>query len=413
MKASDYIEESTRYLMGTYRRYPIVMRKGRGVKVWDTDDNEYLDFIGGIAANVLGHCHPKVVMALQKQAQRLLHVSNFFHIGPQTELARLLVENSFADKVFFCNTGTEANEAAIKLARKWSIEKHGHSGHSDHSDHSDHSEQSRIEIITSSLSFHGRTLGSLAATGQDALKKDFGPMPGGFIHVPFDDIEALRGAMGKNTCAVLLEPILGESGVIVPSPGYLREVRALCDEKGILMMLDEVQTGIGRTGKLFAYEHEGIEPDIMTLAKGLGGGIPIGALLATDNAAKAFKPGDHGSTFGGNPLACSASIATLKVVMDSGILLDQCKRMGAYLLDKLNDLKLKHPDKIKEVRGKGLLVGMELEFECADVVKACMARGVLLNCAAKNVVRFMPPLIVEEKDINEVVEALDNVLDQD
>ena len=398
MKASDYIEESSRYLMGTYRRYPIVMRKGRGVKVWDTDGNEYLDFVGGIATNVLGHCHPKVVMALQKQAQRLLHVSNYFHIGPQTDLARLLVENSFADKVFFCNTGTEANEAAIKLARKWSIEKHG---------------QDRIEIITADKSFHGRTLGSLAATGQDDLKKDFGPMPGGFKHVPFDDINALKETVDDNTCAVLLEPILGESGVIVPSSGYLKEVRALCDEKGLLMMLDEVQTGIGRTGTLFAYEHEGIEPDIMTLAKGLGGGIPIGAVLAINSAAAAFKPGDHGSTFGGNPLACAASIAALKTVMDSGILLDQCKRMGSYLLGKLEGLRKKHPDKIKEIRGKGLLVGMELNLECAEVVKACMARGVLLNCTAKNVVRFMPPLTVEEKDIDEVVETLDHVLDQD
>ncbi len=397
MKASDYIEESTRYLMGTYRRYPIVMRKGRGVKVWDTDNNEYLDFLGGIATNVLGHCHPKVVMAIQKQAQRLLHVSNFFHIGPQTELARILVENSFADKVFFCNTGTEAIEAAIKLARKWAIEKLG---------------PHRYGIITAERSFHGRTLGSLAATGQAKLKKGFGPMPEGFKHVPFNDIEAIRSSISEDTCAVMLEPILGESGVVVPSPGYLKEVRALCDELGLLMILDEVQTGMGRTGTLFAYEHEGIEPDIMALAKGLGGGIPIGAVLAKDGVAGAFKPGDHGSTFGGNPIACSASIATLNTVMDSGILLDQCKRMGSYLLGKLEGLKLKHPDRIKDVRGMGLLVGMELAFECADIVKACMARGVLLNCTDMNVVRFMPPLTVEEKDIDEVVETLDHVLDQ-
>ncbi len=397
MKASDYIEESTRYLMGTYRRYPIVMRKGRGVKVWDTDDNEYLDFLGGIATNVLGHCHPKVVMALQKQAQRLLHVSNFFHIGPQTELARILVENSFADKVFFCNTGTEAIEASIKLARKWALEKYG---------------PGRYGIITAERSFHGRTLGSLAATGQAKLKKDFGPMPEGFKHVPYNDIEAIRRAVSQDTCAVMLEPILGESGVVVPSPGYLKEVRALCDELGLLMILDEVQTGMGRTGTLFAYEHEGIEPDIMALAKGLGGGIPIGAVLAKDGVAGAFKPGDHGSTFGGNPLACSASIATLNTVMDSGILLDQCKRMGSYLVGKLENLKLKHPDKIKDVRGMGLLVGMELTSECAEIVKACMARGVLLNCADMNVLRFMPPLIVEENEIDEVVEALDHVLDQ-
>ncbi len=397
MKTSDYIEESERYLMGTYRRYPVVLRKGRGVKVWDRDDNEYLDFVGGIAANVLGHCHPKVVMAIQKQAQRLLHVSNYYHIGPQMELARLLVENSFANKAFFCNTGTEANEAAIKLARKWSIQMKG---------------PGRFEIITALKSFHGRTLGALAATGQEELKKDFGPMPEGFKHVPFDDINALKGAVSDKTCAIMLEPILGESGVVEPSPGYLKQVRALCDELGLLMILDEVQTGMGRTGKLFAYEHEGIAPDIMTLAKGLGGGVPIGAVLATSEAASAFKPGDHGSTFGGNPLACAASIATLKSVLDSGILLDQCNRMGTYLRDKLNDLKLKHPDMIKEIRGMGLLVAMELNEECADVVRACMARGVLLNCTAGSVIRFMPPLIVEEKDIDKVVETLDNVLDQ-
>ena len=397
MKTSDYIEESERYLMGTYRRYPVVLRKGRGVKVWDRDDNEYLDFVGGIAANVLGHCHPKVVMAIQKQAQRLLHVSNYYHIGPQMELARLLVENSFANKAFFCNTGTEANEAAIKLARKWSIQMKG---------------PGRFEIITALKSFHGRTLGALAATGQEELKKDFGPMPEGFKHVPFDDINALKGAVSDKTSAIMLEPILGESGVVEPSPGYLKQVRALCDELGLLMILDEVQTGMGRTGKLFAYEHEGIAPDIMTLAKGLGGGVPIGAVLATSEAASAFKPGDHGSTFGGNPLACAASIATLKSVLDSGILLDQCNRMGTYLRDKLNDLKLKHPDMIKEIRGMGLLVAMELNEECADVVRACMARGVLLNCTAGSVIRFMPPLIVEEKDIDKVVETLDNVLDQ-
>jgi len=397
MKTSDYIEESERYLMDTYRRYPVVMRKGRGVKVWDRDDNEYLDFVGGIAANVLGHCHPKVVMAIQKQAQRLLHVSNYYHIGPQMELARLLVENSFANKAFFSNSGTEANEAAIKLARKWSIQMKG---------------PGRFEIITALKSFHGRTLGALAATGQEELKKDFGPMPEGFKHVPFDDINALKEAVSDKTCAIMLEPILGESGVVAPSPGYLKQVRALCDELGLLMILDEVQTGMGRTGKLFAYEHEGIAPDIMTLAKGLGGGVPIGAVLATSEAASAFKPGDHGSTLGGNPLACAASIATLKAVLDSGILLDQCNRMGTYLVGKLNDLKLKHPDMIKEIRGMGLLVAMELNEECADVVRACMARGVLLNCTAGSVVRFMPPLIVEEKDIDKVVETLDNVLDQ-
>jgi predicted acetylornithine/succinylornithine family transaminase len=395
MKASDYIEDSANYLMDTYRRYPVVMRKGRGLSVWDTDDRQYIDFVGGVATNVLGHCHPKVVMALQKQAQRLLHVSNFYHIGQQAELAKLLVENSFADKVFFCNTGTEANEAAIKLARKWSITNHG---------------PERFEIITALSSFHGRTLGSLAATGQENLKKDFGPMPEGFTHVPFNDIDALSNAISDRTAAILLEPILGEAGVVVPSPGYLKDVRTLCDKAGILLILDEVQTGLGRTGTLFAYEQEDITPDIMTLAKGLGGGIAIGAMLASDQVADAFKPGDHGSTFGGNPLACAAAAATLNTVLDSGILIDQCKRMGDYLTGELDRLKKKYPQEIKEVRGRGLLIGMQMSHECADIVKACMEHGVLLNCTALNVIRFMPPLIVEQQHIDKVVDVLDTVL---
>lgn len=383
--------------MDTYRRAPIVLRKGRGVKVWDTDGKEYIDFVGGIASNILGHCHPKVVMALQKQAQRLLHVSNLYHIGPQSDLGVLLVKNSFADKVFFCNTGTEANEGAIKLARKWSIENHG---------------PERFEIITATRSFHGRTLGSLAATGQDKLKQGFGPMPEGFVHVDYDDPKAIEDAINQNTCAVMLEPILGESGVVVPSPDYLKKVRAICDDKGLLLILDEVQTGMGRTGTLFAYQQEGITPDIMTLAKGLGGGIPIGAILATNKVAAAFKPGDHGSTFGGNPLACAAALATLKTVLDSGILLDQCRRMGRYLTSKLDDLKEKYPTKVIEVRGRGLLCSIKIKSECADLVQACIARGVLVNCTSQDVVRLMPPLIVTQKDIDDVVDTLNQVIKQ-
>ncbi len=395
MSAKYTPEDSARYLMNTYNRFPVMLRKGRGVKVWGSDGREYLDFVGGVAANVLGHCHPKVVVAIQKQAQRLLHVSNLYHIEPQIKLAKFLVEHSFADKAFFCNSGAEANEAAIKLARKHAREN---------------ALVDKYEIITALDSFHGRTLGSLAATGQKKLHKGFEPITPGFRHVPFDDVEALENAVTARTCAVMLEPIQGESGVRVPSPGYLKEVRRICDEHGLLLMLDEVQTGMGRTGKLFAYEHFGVTPDVMTLAKGLGGGFPIGAMLATEKVAASFKPGDHGSTFGGNPLASAAALATLEALLDGGFVLDQCNRMGEYLEARLNALKGEFSSVILEVRGLGLLVGMELARDCGPVVTACMEKGLLINCAAGSVLRFMPPLIVQESDIDQMAGVLEEVL---
>jgi len=389
------LEDSTLYLMDTYRRFPLVLRKGRGVSVWGADGKEYLDFVGGVATNVLGHCHPRVVVALQKQAQRLLHVSNYFHIEPQIRLAKFLVQHSFAARAFFCNSGTEANEAAIKLARKYALENMGPDRH---------------EIITAINSFHGRTMGSLAATGQEKFHQGFGPMLPGFSHVPFNDAEALKQAVTPRTCAVMLEPVQGESGVRVPDPDYLMRVRGICDENGLLLILDEVQTGIGRTGRLFAHEHFGITPDIMTLAKGLGGGVPIGAMLATAEVAKAFRPGDHGATFGGNPLVCAAALATMETLLDGGFLLDQCRRMGSYLLGRLEGIKQEFSSMVVEVRGMGLLVGMELARDCGPVVEACMERGLLINCAAGNVLRFMPPLIVQEKDIEKMAGILEEVL---
>lgn len=389
------LEDSVLYLMDTYRRFPLVLRKGRGVSVWGADGKEYLDFVGGVATNVLGHCHPRVVVAIQKQAQRLLHVSNYFHIESQTRLAKFLAQQSFAARAFFCNSGTEANEAAIKLARKYAGENMGPDRH---------------EIITALNSFHGRTLGSLAATGQEKFHQGFGPMLPGFKHVPFNDAEALKQAVTPRTCAVMLEPVQGESGVRVPDPDYLKRVRGICDENGLLLILDEVQTGVGRTGKLFAHEHFGITPDIMTLAKGLGGGVPIGAMLATAEAAKAFRPGDHGATFGGNPLVCAAALATLETLLDGGFLLDQCRRMGSYLMDRLEGIKKEFSSTVVEVRGMGLLVGMELSRDCGPVVEACMERGLLINCAAGNVLRFMPPLIVQEKDIDKMAGILEEVL---
>jgi len=395
MEMKKYFDESSRYIMNTYGRYPIVLRKGRGMKVWSSDGKEYLDFVAGVAVNILGHCHPRVVVAIQKQAQRLIHVSNYYYIEPQIKLAKLLVENSFADKVFFCNSGAEANEAAIKLARKYAKEQ----GNPD-----------RFEIITALNSFHGRTLAALTATGQEKIQKGFEPLVPGFKYVPFNDINALRKTITDDICAVLLEPIQGEGGVNLPDQDYFRQVRDLCDEYNILLILDEVQTGMGRTGKLFAYEHFDIKPDIMTIAKGLGGGVPIGAMLATDKVANAFQPGNHASTFGGNPLVCAAAVATIETLLEDGFLLDQCNRMGSYFIEKLEGLRTKFPRLIKDIRGKGLLLGMELTQPGDLIVKACLEKGVLINCTTGNVLRFIPPLIVHRKEIDQLVDILNGVL---
>jgi predicted acetylornithine/succinylornithine family transaminase len=397
MNPKHLMEESDQCIMNTYARYPLLLNKGRGTLVWGADGTEYLDFVGGIATNILGHCHPKVVVALQKQAQRLIHTSNLYYTETQIELAMLLVEHSFASKVFFCNSGAEANEAAIKLARKYASENMG---------------PGKYEIITAERSFHGRTLAALTATGQEKFHEGFAPLVEGFSYVPFNDIDALERAITDKTCAVMLEPIQGESGVRVPSPGYLQEVRQLCNDKGILMILDEVQTGMGRTGKLFAHEHFGMTPDIMTLAKGLGGGVPIGAMLSTEHVASAFTPGTHASTFGGNPLACAAGVATLETVIEGGFLLDQCNRMSERLRAKLELIKREFSSKVIEVRGLGLLMGMELNRECAPLVNECLDRGLLINCAAGNVLRFMPPLIVQEEEIDQMSVIVEQSLDR-
>jgi predicted acetylornithine/succinylornithine family transaminase len=398
METRKIIEDADHYLMPTYSRFPIVLRKGRGVKVWDTNGKEYLDFVGGIAVNVLGHCHPKVVVAIQKQAQRLIHVSNLYYIEPQVQLAKLLVKHSFADKVFFCNSGAEANEAAIKIARKYAKEHRG---------------PERYEIISALNSFHGRTIATLTATGQPKFQKGFEPLLPGFKHVPFNDIDALRAAITGNTCAVMLEPIQGEGGVVLPLEGYLKQVRELCDEHKLLLIFDEVQTGMGRTGKLFAYEHYDIVPDIMSLAKGLGGGVPIGAMLASDEVATAFQPRTHASTFGGNPLVCAASIAALETVLEDGFILDQCNRMSKYFIESLNSLKHEYQGKIVDVRGKGLLIAMELLRDAVPYVSACMDRGILVGLAgAGNILRFTPPLIVEGKDIDHMIDVLEDVLEK-
>ncbi|RJQ56644.1 MAG: acetylornithine transaminase [Nitrospiraceae bacterium] len=388
------IDESKKYLMNTYNRAPIVLRKGRGMKVWDSTGKEYLDFVGGIAVNCLGHCHPKVVIALQKQAQRLIHVSNLYHIEPQIRLAKLLVENSFADKAFFCNSGAEAIEGAIKLARKYA---------------KDHVSPKRYEIITAVGSFHGRTLAALSATGQEKFQKGFEPLVPGFRYVPFNNADAVRKAINADTCAVMLEPIQGEGGIRVPSGNYLQQVRQICDENKLLLVFDEIQTGMGRTGKLFAYEHFSVQPDIMALAKGLGGGAPIGALLAKEHVAAAFQPGAHASTFGGNPLVCAAAAATIETLLEDGFLLDHCRRIGKYFTDCLEKLKKEYSSYIIEVRGLGLMLGMEITQAGDPIVESCAKMGILINCTSGNVLRFTPPLIVTEKEIDHLIDTLEEI----
>lgn len=396
MITNDILADSQKFLMNTYGRQPLVLVKGRGARVFDSDGREYIDFVSGVAVCNLGHCHPRVVVALQKQAQRLMHVSNHYHNEPQINLAKLLVEHSFADKVFFCNSGTEAVEAAIKLARRYGREV---------------LKQDRYEIITMRGSFHGRTLGALAATAQEKFQKGFEPALPGFHYVPFDDLEAVEQAVNDHTCAVLVEPVQGEGGVNVPSAEYLKGLRDLCDRHGLLLMLDEIQTGMGRTGKLFAYEHAGIEPDVMMLAKGLGAGMPIGALLATDKAAQALTPGTHGSTFGGNPLACAAAIASFEALIEDDIIIPSVARLGDFFMDGLNKLKDTYPF-IRNVRGRGLLLGMEFDAPCKDVVAACIKEGMLINCTVETVLRFMPPLIITEEEIGALLDALDRVLEK-
>jgi acetylornithine/N-succinyldiaminopimelate aminotransferase len=391
MITSDMLAESQKFLMNTYSRQPIVLIKGRGTKVYDSDGREYVDFVSGVAVNNLGHCHPRVVVALQKQAQRLMHVSNHFHNEPQINLAKMLVKNSFADKAFFCNSGTEAIEAAIKLARRYSREI---------------LKKDRYEIITMHGSFHGRTLGALSATAQDKLHKGFEPLLQGFHYVPYNDVKAVANNINEHTCAVLVEPLQGEGGVVVPSQGYLKALRELCDKNNILLILDEIQTGMGRTGKFFGYEHDGVIPDMATLAKGLAGGMPIGALLATDKVAQAFTPGSHGSTFGGNPLACAAAIASIETLLEDNIIISSVERLGLHFLQALEVLKKKYGF-VKDVRGMGLLVGMELDFEGKDIVTDCLKEGLLINCTMNTVLRFIPPLIITEEEIDHLISSLD------
>jgi predicted acetylornithine/succinylornithine family transaminase len=387
---TDWIAEERTYLFQNYGRQPVVLVRGEGTRAWDDQGKEYLDLVGGIAVNVLGHASPVVVEAITEQARTLIHTSNLFYTTPMIQLAKLLVEHSCLDRVFFCNSGTEAVEAAVKLARRW--------GHD--------TMDGAYEIIATVDSFHGRTMGALAATGNQRYREPFEPLAPGFVHVPWDDIDAIRQATHRNTVAVLVEPIQGEGGVNMPSPGYLQAIRDWCNERGLLLIFDEVQTGIGRTGSLFAYEQEGVEPDIMCLAKGLGGGLPIGAILARDAIAAHFVPGDHGSTFGANPLAASAGVAVVSHILDAG-LLDRCRQASERFFERLRSLEDRMPE-VTGVRGRGLLLAVSLSRDVsADVVAAARERGLLVNNVRPNAVRLMPPLNISDDEIDRACDILE------
>ena len=382
-----------KHVAQTYGRYPIALVRGKGTKVWDKAGKQYLDFVSGLAVDNLGHCHPAVVSAIQNQAEKLLHVSNLYHIEPQSQLAEQLTSLCFAQKFFFCNSGTEAIESAIKLVRKFSFDQ----GHTN-----------RTEIITMHNSFHGRSMGALSATAQKKIHTGFQPLLPGFKYVPFNNIPAVKKAISKQTCAILVEPVQGEGGVNIPDPSYLKNLKSLCKKNNLLLIFDEVQTGFGRSGKLFAHELFKTKPDIMTLAKALGGGMAIGAMAATNRVMKSFVPGSHAATFGGNPLACAAALASLKVITGNGFL-KKASETGTYFSECLQKLAQQHST-IKDVRGKGMILAIELDKPGAQVVLDCMEKGFLINCIQQNILRFLPPLNISRKDINSLMPVLSKSL---
>ncbi len=376
-------------VMQTYARYPLTLVRGEGAHVFDDEGNKYLDFVSGIAVNTLGHAHPAMMKAIREQAATMLHCSNLYHIPKQIELADKLVRLYGMRKAFFCTSGDDADEAAIKIARKYF-----HDVGSD-----------QRTIITATNSFHGRLLSTLAATGQNRMKIGFDPLPQGFVHVPFNDLSALVNAIDENTAAVLLEPLQGEGGVNLAGPEYLRDVRKLCDEHGILLMLDEVQTGIGRTGKMFAFEHARIQPDVLTLAKGLGGGVPIGAMLASEKVASAFGAGAHGSTFGGNPLSCAAALAVLETIENEG-LLNNVNEQSTRLKAGLQTMVEKFP-MAESVRGGGLLLGIACSDAVAPIIGNCKSKGLLVLPAGPNVVRLLPALNIKASEVDQALAILE------
>ncbi len=395
MNSDEIISEVDKYVLGTYRRIPLAIKRGKGCWVWNSEGKRLLDFTTGIAVTSLGHSHPALLSVIASQSREIIHGSNLFYMEPQARLARDLVENSVCDKVFFCNTGTEAVEGAIKFARKWGTlngKKHN--------------------IVSMHGSFHGRTYGALSATGAKQYQAGFKPMLEGFEFVPYGETDHMRECLKEDEfCAVIVEPVQGENGVVVPDPGYLREVRRICDEKGVLLILDEIQTGMGRTGRLFAYEHEGIEPDIITVAKALGGGVPCGAVLLKDKVADTISSGSHGTTFGGNPLAVSCALAVLETINDEK-LLRRVRDMGSYFLKDLYRIQAEHPDIIKDTRGMGLMIGVEFTSSeiAGKVIAKCIENGLLTIHTAGTVMRILPPLTVSEKEIDAAVTIIDNSL---
>lgn len=393
MDKKAIIEETEKYYLPVFGRYPMVMELGQGCRVWDNEGNEYVDAFAGIAVNSLGYNHPVLVKAISEQAAKLMHCSNLYYTEIQAKALRVVAEATGMDRIFFANCGAEGNEGAMKLARKYGVSK----------------APTKYKIISADESFHGRTFDTLAATGHDYYHVGYGPLSPGHVLVPYGDIEALEAQMDDDVCAVLLEPIQGEGGVHVPSDEYLQQVRALCDKHDALLIFDEVQTGVARTGKWFAYMHSGVKPDILTFAKGIGGGFPVAGFAVPERLAHVFKPGDHGGTFGGNPLACAAVYATLTTIKSEG-LVDKVAEKGEYFKNELRKLQEKYPDKVTDVRGCGLMLGMEVAGEGKPIVESCLANNVIVNCTAGNVIRIVPPLIISREEIDIVVAALDKAL---
>lgn len=383
------------FLMANYSRSPVTVVRGEGVRVWDIQEREYLDFLSGIGVSNIGHCHPRVVAAINGQAERLLHCCNLYYCVPQMRLAQRLAEESIGGKVFFCNSGAEAVETAVKLARArwWRRDRKGKTG------------PDSPRIITFGNAFHGRTLGALAATGR--YLDGFAPLPGGFLQVPFNDLAAVEAAMNEEACAVLVEPVQGEGGVIPATPAFLEGLRRLCDHHGALLVFDEIQTGMGRTGRLFAYQHYNVQPDVLLLAKALGGGLPLGAVVARGEAGEVLRPGDHGSTFGGNPVACAAAEAVLDVIRDEG-LVERAERLGEYFGRLLTDIAKRYPF-IRDARGIGLMQALVMDIPGGPLADACRDRGLLVNCTAERVLRFLPPLVVGKRDVDAAVSVLEKV----
>jgi len=394
VQSEAWMERARAHLLQNYKQQPVVLERGQGTRVWDADGRMYLDLLGGIATLPFGHCHPEITAAVKAQIDRLWHVSNVFYSEPQIALAERLIEASGLDRAFFCNSGAEANEALIKLARK--VQK-------------DRGRTERVEILCFDRSFHGRTLATVTATGQPKYQKGFEPLPAGFLHVPYGDLGAVRRAVGQRTAAVLVEPIQGEGGVRPAPEGFLASLRQLCDEVGALLLVDEVQTGMGRTGRMFAFQHAGIRPDGFSLAKSLGNGLPIGAMVCTEEAGRALQPGTHGSTFGGNPVTAAAGLATVTLASDPGVLASN-RALGEYFLAALRALQAERPSEVVEARGLGLLIGVELALDPGPVVGRMRELGVLCNLAGERTIRFAPSFLVTRGEIDQGVEALRRAL---